>query len=202
MLTNIKGKNTAQISFYQKVLSYIQTIFSSLTSSKIFFYFYSKTNSTSPSSIFIEQMTVRCWKFCPILTSLNHFLKLKFIVKLEKSSSLWSHWHQLVITSQLHAVILVLWNWPCLECLQQANWQTIHSGALFLFLEKSVIKHLPTHHWLHIHCFTPICVCAFLVFLVWWWNLARNEGTYIFATILAVKCTSLFSTFCLSWESK
>ena len=82
MLTNIKCKNTAQIFFYQEVLSYIQTIFSSLTGSKIFFDFYYKTNSTSPSSIFIEQMTVRCWKFSPILTSLNHFLKLKFIVKL------------------------------------------------------------------------------------------------------------------------
>lgn len=163
------GNSCWQISKVRTLLKFLSTkkfyhiskqFFLPWQAAKFSFIFNSKTNSTSPSSIFIEQMTVRCWKFSPILTSLNHFLKFKFIVKLEKSSSLWSHWHQLVIASQLHTVIL--WNWPCLQCLQQTNWQTIHSGALFLFLEKSVIKHLPTHHWLHIHCFTPMCACAFV----------------------------------------
>lgn len=70
-----------------------------------------------------------------------------------------------------------------------------HLGFVFISW-KPVNKHLPTYHW--IIC-TLLCTkiththSLFLFFLAWGFNLAGNEVTYIFATTLAVKCTTYFN---------
>lgn len=145
-------------------------------------------------------MTVRCWKFSSIVTSIIHFLKS--IVKLKShpaSEVTGTSWNQFPTSCSL--------SYWCLEI--DHGWSAYNRHIDRQYILGLCLHFLKTSYWtftntplgyLHIALHLNLSHTHMFVshFLVWQQNITGNEVT----PTLAVTCASWFSTFCLSWEAK